>query len=151
MTVNSEKYRVYGHCGLFRRWIESNMHYQCCDLLWQWIMNNAMHITILMHLMILVCSLNMTWCKKMLTLRHFGNFPDPGVFGMMYLYWFVEGILNVALVNVVTFSDVTIMDRMSSARSSCLCWKERCIETKYIVIILLPTSVFLSMFNGRWT
>ena len=45
--------------------------------------------------------------------------------------------------NVVTFSDVSIMDRMSSARSSYLCWKYRCIETEYIVIILLPTSLLL--------
>ena len=151
MTVNSEKYRVYSHCGLFRRWIKSNMHYKCCDLLWQWIMNNAMHITILRHLLILVCSLNMTWCKKMLTLRHFEIFPDPGVYGMMYLYWFLEGILNVAPVNVVTLSNVSIMRTVSSGRSSCLCWKERCIETEYIVIILLPTSLFFSMCNGRRT
>ena len=40
------------------------------------------------------------------------------------------------------------MRTVSSARSSCLCWKERCIETEYIVIILLPTSVFLSTYKG---
>ena len=151
MTVNSEKYRVYGQCGLFRRWIISNMHYKCCDLLWQWIMNNAMHISIFNAPADSCLLFKYDLMQEMLTLSHSGNFPDPGVFGMMYLYWFVEGILNVALVNVVTFSDVTIMDRMSSARSSCLCWKERCTETEYIVIILPPTSLFFSMYNGRWT
>ena len=78
-------------------------------------------------------------------------FSDPGVYSIMYLYWFLEGILNVALVNGVTFSDVSIMRAVSSARSSCLCWKERCIETEYIVIILLPTSLFLSSYKGQWT
>ena len=49
--------------------------------------------------------------------------------------------------NIVTFSDVSIMRTVSSARSSCLCWKERCIETEYIVIILLPTSLFLTKYK----
>ena len=38
---------------------------------------------------------------------------------------------------------------VSSARSSCLCWKERCTETEYIVFILLSTSLFLTMYNGQ--
>ena len=93
----------------------------------------------------------MTWCKKMLILRHSGHFSWPRCIWRNVSVLISWGHSKCSPGEWCYFSDVSIMRAVSSARSSCLCWKERCIETEYIVIILLPTSLFLSSYKGQWT